>query len=282
MSERFTETQMYKLAEIYRDYECLWNVTSELYKDRSARDCAYQKILERLNVPGLSIKDIPKKIKNLRSSYYQEIKRIQNSRRSGVPEDAVYKPKVSWFTIVEGFLMPFRNQRETCSYNDKDSNSASDSELETQNTKSMVDAIPEEDSNVDESSEVDWGFGHAPTSAHRENENCSPAYFILPSKKQAKKRKDKKDDDIHYAIAKIDKIANRLTQNALMEKREDEFDTFGRYIAMALRSMPKELAIMGQTDIQKVISESQLRALRQNSEPPLMQYDASAIKLEYP
>ncbi|XP_069360674.1 uncharacterized protein [Maniola hyperantus] len=284
MSERFTETQMYSLAEIYRDYECLWNVTSDLYKDRAARESAYQKILERLNIPGLTIRDIPKKIKNLRSSYYQEIKRIQNSMRAGACEDSVYKPKVSWFTLVEGFLKPFRNQRETVSYND--SNSASDSELETPNTEPMVEATLEEDSMADETGEVDWGMAsHAGIAVQRENENSSPGFFMLPSKKQAKKRCIvRKDDNIHIALAKVGKIANSLSRSAstLSDKADDEFDSFGKYIAMTLRSLPMELAIAGKTGIQNVLSEIQLRALRENSELPLIQYDAPRIKLEYP
>lgn len=115
MAERFSDSQMLKLVEIYRDYECLWNVTSALYKNHDARQSAYKQIAEKLNISGISDKDIPKKIKNLRSSYYQELKKIEKSTRSGSDRDSVYKPKVSWFSIADGFLRAFKNKEKTFS-----------------------------------------------------------------------------------------------------------------------------------------------------------------------
>lgn len=112
MAERFTELQMFKLVEIYQEYPCLWNVTNELYKNRQARESAYKEIWEKLNIPGLTIKDIPKKIKNMRSSYYQEIKRIEKSTKSGCGPDSIYQPKVAWFTTADGFLRIVRNYQE--------------------------------------------------------------------------------------------------------------------------------------------------------------------------
>lgn len=111
MCTHFSEAEMLKLTEIYKDYDCLWNVTHSLYNNRAARRNAYKQILKKLNIPNLTVKDIPNKIKNLRSSYYQEIKRIRSSVRSGASKDSVYKPRVSWFTIADGFLSAFRYER---------------------------------------------------------------------------------------------------------------------------------------------------------------------------
>ncbi|XP_022816612.1 uncharacterized protein LOC111349645 [Spodoptera litura] len=44
---------------------------------------------------------------------------------------------------------------------------------------------------------------------------------------------------------------------------EDEFDSFGKYIATALRSMPPEFAIIAKTEVQKTLSEIQLKILRE-------------------
>lgn len=109
MSVHFTESEMVQLVEIYKEYVCLWNMKHEQYRDKGARQTAYNEIAEKLNIPNLRAKDIPNKIKNLRSSYYQEIKRVRRSVRSGGP---VYKPKVSWFSTVDNFLRPFRYERE--------------------------------------------------------------------------------------------------------------------------------------------------------------------------
>lgn len=87
----------------------------------------------------------------------------------------------------------------------------------------------------------------------------------------------RKDDDIHNAIDRIDKIAKSVTNstNSLIENKEDEFDIFGKYLATTLRSLPSELAIIAKTDIQKALSDIQLRALRQQNQSRLLSYGAS-------
>lgn len=113
---------MLRLVEIYKEHDSLWDVTHELYKNRDARERTYKKICDELNIPGLKVRDIPQKIKNLRSSYYQEMKKIENSLKEGATGELVYKPKVSWFPFADGFLRTFhKNQQEflsvSCSNN---------------------------------------------------------------------------------------------------------------------------------------------------------------------
>lgn len=112
MTDRLSESQVLRLVEVYRDYECLWNMWSDLYKNREARQIAYSEIYRRLNIPGLELKDIPKKIKNLRSSYCQELKRMEKSSRQGNTGEFLYEPRVSWFTLAESYLKPFIKRHE--------------------------------------------------------------------------------------------------------------------------------------------------------------------------
>lgn len=107
----------------------------------------------------------------------------------------------------------------------------------------------------------------------RQNEELPE--FTAPSTKAFKKTKKKKDD-IFVAIERIDKIANTLTNatNLLINHKEDEFDVFGKYIAMSLHALPLELGILAKTDIQKALSDIQIKALRQNTQNPLL-YAAS-------
>uniref|UniRef100_A0A2A4JNV3 MADF domain-containing protein n=1 Tax=Heliothis virescens TaxID=7102 RepID=A0A2A4JNV3_HELVI len=108
MGVHLTEYGMARLVGIYRDYECLWNINHHLYRDNEARQAAYKEILQRLDIKDLTIKDIPNKIKNLRSSYYQELKKIKrNERISGTP----YQPTLVWFAALDEFLRPFRTER---------------------------------------------------------------------------------------------------------------------------------------------------------------------------
>lgn len=109
MSVHLSESEMVQLVELYKEYDCLWDMNHEYYRDKGARQTAYKEITKKLNIPNLRDTDIPNKIKNLRSSYYQEIKKIRRSIRLG---GSVYKPKVTWFPTVDGFLRPFRHERK--------------------------------------------------------------------------------------------------------------------------------------------------------------------------
>ncbi|KAL4719695.1 hypothetical protein ACJJTC_007884 [Scirpophaga incertulas] len=79
-----------------------------------ARDNAYERIRDSLNItPSLSLQDISKKIKNLRSTYIKERKKIDASFRSGASTQSVYKPKMPWFEIADGFLRTYTSKRHT-------------------------------------------------------------------------------------------------------------------------------------------------------------------------
>ncbi|KAJ8717066.1 hypothetical protein PYW08_005465 [Mythimna loreyi] len=202
MSVHFTEADMARLVEIYKDYDCLWDMKHEYYKDRDARQAAYNEIAEKLNIPNLNSKDIPNKIKNLRSSYYQEIKKVRRSVRLG---GSIYHPKVSWFPTVDSILKPFRHERE------------------------FISKRP-----LKGTENIDRFIKHEPKRVQRE-------------------------------IKQINQVAERITTPNNTNKPEDEFDSFGKYIASSLRSMPQEFSIIAKTELQKAISNIQLKILRQKN-----------------
>ncbi|XP_047536684.1 uncharacterized protein LOC125070772 [Vanessa atalanta] len=198
MAERFSDSQMLKLVEIYRDYECLWNVTSALYKNHDARQSAYKQIAEKLNISGISDKDIPKKIKNLRSSYYQELKKIEKSIRSGSDRDSVYKPKVSWFSIADGILRAFKNKEKTFSNIDENSGIATDTvDFENNNT------VLEENDREENSNAADEIIENRV----QELTETSSSTSTVPSKLATKKRgkSNKRQDELKQKVVDIDK-----------------------------------------------------------------------------
>lgn len=83
---------------VYREYECLWNPSCSLYKNKIARDNAYTKIQEEFN---LTVKEIKNKIKSLRSTYHQELNKVEKSKRSGAGLSDVYKPSLTWFKEMD-------------------------------------------------------------------------------------------------------------------------------------------------------------------------------------
>lgn len=43
-------------------------------------------------INAFDIREVVNKIKNVRSAYYQEIKKINNSKKSGASADYIYQP----------------------------------------------------------------------------------------------------------------------------------------------------------------------------------------------
>ncbi|XP_035435903.1 uncharacterized protein LOC118266533 [Spodoptera frugiperda] len=190
----FTERETARLVNIYKDYDCLWNPKHEAYRDQATRLAAYKEILEKLNIPNLKVKDVPIKIKNLRSTYYQEIKRIRRSVRAGGP---TYKPKVSWFKTLHNLLEPFVFER--------------------------------------------------PYATKQPNKDIISQTVATPLQVEDKPRDN---------YTETERVTSR-------NNSEDEFDSFGKYIAITLRSMPPEFSIVAKTELQKTLSEIQLKVLRE-------------------
>lgn len=59
--------------------------------------------------------EVKNKIKNLRSTYVQEVAKIKKSESSGAGTDDVYIPKMKWFQVMYSFLQKINKRRETIS-----------------------------------------------------------------------------------------------------------------------------------------------------------------------
>lgn len=88
----------------YRQYECLWNISSDSYKNRDTRDKAYESMCSALCLPGLSVNDIKTKIKTIRTNYKSELNKILKSEKSGAGLNDVYVPRLFWFKKADEFL----------------------------------------------------------------------------------------------------------------------------------------------------------------------------------
>lgn len=98
-----------------REHECLWNVSSDSYKNKAARDSAYNKICKDLNLSGLTVTDVKNKIKIMRTNYNIELKKILKSEKSGSGFDDIYVPRVFWFKKVDCFLRGVSRAKESLS-----------------------------------------------------------------------------------------------------------------------------------------------------------------------
>lgn len=66
MSFRWNEDTTLKFVGYYLQHECLWNVKSELYKNKQSKQSAYVNLENEMDIPGFREKEIKMKIKSIR------------------------------------------------------------------------------------------------------------------------------------------------------------------------------------------------------------------------
>lgn len=70
----WTREKIYKLIELYRASDCLWNHYSELYKNKDCRTKAVDQICTSL---GITKDAYGKKVHNLRNQFNSELKKYE-------------------------------------------------------------------------------------------------------------------------------------------------------------------------------------------------------------
>lgn len=100
---RWGETLTLQFVKIYLKHECLWNPSHSSYRNRSDRESAYQQIIAEFKASGgtnLSIPEAKIKIKNLRTTYVQEMRKVLNKSSP----DNIYEPSLVWFPEMDKCL----------------------------------------------------------------------------------------------------------------------------------------------------------------------------------
>lgn len=103
-----------KLIECYENYPCLFDTTSNLYKNKHARKDAIFKICEcmkKSDAETITIEDVKKKITNIRSQFTHEHNKVKESKRSGAGTEDLYEPTVWWYEKLL-FLIPYIKARK--------------------------------------------------------------------------------------------------------------------------------------------------------------------------
>lgn len=108
---RWKDEYTIPFLESYRRHECLWNTLLADYKNQTMRRRAIESMIEDLrplmskeDLHLLTEKSLGFKIKSLRSSYHKELKKIEQSEKSGAGVLDVYKPRLFWFELADSFL----------------------------------------------------------------------------------------------------------------------------------------------------------------------------------
>lgn len=113
LGERLTT----QFVQLYRNEKLLWDADHPLYKKRTERLRAYRRIVDGMRIEGFGVPEVANKIKNIRSTYLQELKKIKESVQQqremrgsmmddGDEPESQYVPKVVWFPIMNSMFAP--------------------------------------------------------------------------------------------------------------------------------------------------------------------------------
>ena len=111
MPPSWDDEYMIPLLQSYRRNECLWNNTLKDYSNTVKRANAIARVVEDLR-PHLRAADlhlldadrVAKKLNSTRTAYRRELKKIEESERSGAGANDIYVPKLVWFNLADTFL----------------------------------------------------------------------------------------------------------------------------------------------------------------------------------
>lgn len=114
---KWAEKETVKFVEEYIKYECLYNVKSVAYKNKRLREAALLNISKVMGFPDFGPKEVYTKIRSIKSTYSQELKKVKASTKSGAGLNDIYVPHMKWYKILADALQAinFEECRETIS-----------------------------------------------------------------------------------------------------------------------------------------------------------------------
>lgn len=88
--------------EIYKSYPCLWKIKSRDYTNRNLKNAAYDKLVEFSKTinPEANRDYVVKKIQSFRGSFRKEMKKMEESKRSGAGSEEIYTPTLWYFDLL--------------------------------------------------------------------------------------------------------------------------------------------------------------------------------------
>nr|CAH7735267.1 unnamed protein product [Callosobruchus chinensis] len=63
---KWSEHETMKLVAVYKDYSCIWNISSPNYRNRAMKAATYEEIVRYMTKENFGVAELKQKIKNLR------------------------------------------------------------------------------------------------------------------------------------------------------------------------------------------------------------------------
>ena len=100
---KLSSAQIVAFLEAYQKYESLWDASSPNYLKKDYKCESLRNLLNDLLGEGLNVNEqqLKNKIKSIRDTYRNELKKVQKSKKSGIGGGDVYKPKLAWFAAAD-------------------------------------------------------------------------------------------------------------------------------------------------------------------------------------
>ncbi|KAL4143233.1 hypothetical protein QTP88_005590 [Uroleucon formosanum] len=218
---RLNEKMTLRFVELYRDQRVLWDKEHEAYNKRTERLRAYRRIAEAMSVDGLGVPEVASKIKNIRSTYLQELKKIKDSAQRHLiqseEEDASspYVPKLLWFSILDSMIGGAAVKRLYSSPSTADMLSIDYADESSCPASSNNYTMP-----------YDYGPSYA-------NDSVDPG----------------KRPSSSSSVLDEPPLAKRL----MYERQQSSAELFSRYIATSLEALPPRLSIQAQKEVHDVL-----------------------------
>lgn len=240
---------------LLEDRQCLWNTKTKDYRNKLTRSNALKEIVNELNFPGLTVEDIKLKIKTIRTRYSSELSKVQQSEKSGTGNNGIYVPKLFWFKQADSFLRAVcvpRTSASTTIIKSKTGNSAIN-KINKEDNKQQIDVNSKDDIAEKKNEPVGQLYRNETSGSSRNNWKTTKSTTTA-----ARKR-------CFSEISSVEKIINKISRIAGENKApENEFDYFCRSLAIQLKNMPLDRALICQEKLQSVMVEERLYQYRMN------------------
>ncbi|XP_021922279.1 uncharacterized protein LOC110831041 isoform X2 [Zootermopsis nevadensis] len=218
----------------YRELPCLWQVSSDDYRDKAKRSSAMDQLLVLFKTkdPAANKETVQKKINSLRSCFRKEHNKVKASQKSGSGQYEVHVPKLWYYDhmlFLEDQDIPRRSQ----------------------SVDSILDAMPF-------GYEIE-NFEENPADTD-DSQSTSSSVPSRPSTSGFKRPKSKADQV-------LEKIAKRMDErrNDSQQQITQPYDSFGDYVAEKLRSMPRAMVPISQKLISDVLFYGEMEKLDMSS-----------------
>ncbi|KAL1517113.1 hypothetical protein ABEB36_000922 [Hypothenemus hampei] len=271
-SKKWRESDTVKFVELYENAECLWNFRHPLYKHRNARDKAMQQILQEMNMPDFGINELKNKIKNIRSTYQQEVNKIKRSSQN-IGGDIVeeYKTNLAWFPIADRFLGKVIHSTKNPVTKIEKMEKTDDEEQQSyfsSNQSALYNFVETEMTNAEQDGDLqndNFTNSYSSTIQHIKEEVDSEDYgTVLESNKRRRLSnhvsydlEPNKSDSSEVSQFNHNPLEDKNNSNINIHNR-DEWYYFGNNVACQMRMLPLERALLCQKRIVDMLTEERI------------------------